>query len=286
MNKIAPIIVIPVVIVLILIMTGFYTIPAGERGVLLTFNAVQPGVVLPGAHVKIPFVQTVRTMNVQVQKFGAQESAASKDLQDVSTTVAVNFHLDGTKVDQLYKNVGTAGDLERKILAPAVSNAVKAVTARFNAEDLVSNRDEVRKGIETEVRAALDPYSAEIDAVNITDFKFSDEYSHAIEQKQVAQQRALQAQYELQKVKIDSQQRVVKAQASAQATVVAAQAEAKALQLKQKAVTPELIMLDAVQKWNGILPTMMTGSGTLPMLDMTRMMQPGTRRAVDRQSAK
>ena len=285
MNKIAPIIVVLVVIVLIFIVTGFYTIPAGERGVLLTFNAVQPGVVLPGAHLKIPFVQSVRTMNVQVQKFSAQESAASKDLQDVSTTVAVNFHLDPAKVDDLYKNVGTAADLERKILAPAVSNAVKAVTARFNAEDLVSNRDTVRKGIETEVRAALGPYSAEIDAVNITDFKFSEEYSHAIELKQVAQQRALQAQYELQKVKIDSQQRVVKAQASAQATVVAAQAEAKALELKQKAVTPELIMLDAVQKWNGILPTMMTGTETLPMFDMTRMI-PATPRAADRQSAK
>ncbi|HEX5421471.1 MAG TPA: prohibitin family protein [Gammaproteobacteria bacterium] len=272
MTKIAPMLVIPVVIVLILIVTGFYTIPAGERGVLLTFNAVQPGVVLPGAHVKIPFVQSVRTMNVQVQKFAAQESAASKDLQDVTTTVAVNFHLDPKKVEDLYKDVGTAADLETKIVAPAVSNAVKAVTARFNAEDLVSNRDTVRKNIEQEVRSALEAYSAQVDAVNITDFKFSSEYSHAIELKQVAQQRALQAQYELEKVKIDAQQSVVRAEASAKATVVAAQAEAQALQLKQKAVTPELIMLDAVQKWNGQLPTMMTGSGMAPIFDTSRLL--------------
>ena len=273
MKKFAPMLVIPALLVLILILTGFYTIPAGERGVLLTFNAVRPGAVLPGAHVKIPFVQTVRTMNVQVQKFSSIESAASKDLQDVSTTVAVNFHLDPNKVDELYKNVGTAADLEGKIITPAVSNAVKSVTARYNAEDLVSNRDAVRKDIETEVRAALDPYSAAVDAVNITDFKFSGEYSHAIELKQVAQQRALQAQYELDKVKIDAQQNVVKAEAKAKATVVAAQAEAQALQLKQKAVTPELIMLDAVQKWNGILPSMMTtGTATVPMFDMSRLL--------------
>ncbi len=183
----------------------------------------------------------------------------------------MNFHLDPTKVDELYKNVGSAADLEQKILNPAVSNAVKAVTARYNAEDLVKNRDEVRKGIEEEVRGSLEKYSAEVDAVNITDFKFSSEYSHAIEQKQVAQQRALQAQYDLDKVKIDAQQSVVKAEASAKATVVAAEAEAKALELKQKAVTPELIMLNAVQKWNGTLPTMMTaGSGTTPMFDFSR----------------
>ncbi len=192
--------------------------------------------------------------------------------------MAVNFHLDPTKVDDLYKNVGTPADLEQKILNPAVSNAVKAVTARYNAEDLVSNRDVVRKGIEQEVRSALDKYSAEIDAVNITDFKFSSEYAHAIELKQVAQQRALQAQYDLDKVKIDAQQSVVKAEATAKATVVAAEAEAKALELKQKAVTPELIMLNAVQRWNGVLPSMMTtGSGAIPMLDLTNLV-PGAGR--------
>ena len=285
MKKITPPLVAAAAIVLILIATGFYTIPAGERGVLLTFNAVQPGVVMPGAHVKIPFVQAVRTTNVQVQKFSTQESAASKDLQDVSTTLAVNFHLDPSKVDELYRSVGTAADLEQKILAPAVSNVVKAVTARYNAEDLVSNRDMVRKSIEQEVRAALKPYSAEIDAVNITDFKFSSEYSHAIELKQVAQQRALQAQYDLEKVKIDAQQSVVKAQADAKATVAAAEAEAKALELKQKAVTPELIMLNAVQKWNGVLPSMMTGTGATPMFDMSRLL-PAKGRAGDGRTVK
>lgn len=270
MTRMYPVLLIPVALVLVLIMTGFYTISAGERGVLLTFGAVQPGIIMPGAHLKIPFIQSVATMNVQVQKFSAQESAASKDLQDVSTTVAVNFHLDPRTVDELYRSVGTAVDLEKKITAPAVSNAVKAVTARFNAEDLISHRDEVRRDIEQEIRVALKEYNAKVDAVNITDFKFSSEYSRAIEQKQVAQQRALQAQYELQKVKIDAQQHVVQAQANAKATVVAAEAEAKALELKQKAVTPELIMLNAVQKWNGKLPRMLTGAGLAPMLDISR----------------
>lgn len=265
----------PVIIALIVLWSSFYTVGPGNRGIVVRLGAVQSGAVQPGAHLKIPFVDHVVEISVRVQKFQSRESSASKDLQDVTTTIAINFHLDPNAVDQLYKSVGSAEAVEQKILVPALSNAVKAVTAHYNAEDLVSERDQVRQGIETQVRASLNPYNVTIDAVNITNFSFSAEYSKAIENKQVAQQRALQANYELQKTKIDAQQQVVKAEAQAKATVLAAEAESKALELKRKAVTPELIMLDAVQKWDGKLPTVYGGGsgGMMQLLDMKSLLK-------------
>jgi regulator of protease activity HflC (stomatin/prohibitin superfamily) len=264
----------PAIIVLAALLSCFYTVGPGNRGVVVRLGAVQPGVVQPGAHLKIPFVDQVVELDVRVQKFQSRESSASKDLQDVSTTMAINFHLDPNAVDQLYKSVGTSEAVEQKILVPALSNAVKAVTAHYNAEDLIAERDEVRRGIEKQIRESLTPYNVTIDAVNITNFSFSAEYSKAIENKQVAQQRALQANYELQKTQIDSQQQVVKAEAQAKATVLAAEAESKALELKRKAVTPELIMLDAVQKWDGKLPTVYGGGngGMMQLLDMKSLL--------------
>lgn len=261
---------IPIVIILVLTWLSFYTVSPGKRGVLVRLGAVQSGVIAPGAHFKLPFLDRVEEVNVRVQKFHAKETAASKDLQIVTTTVAINFHLEPTHVDELFKSVGQSRAVEAKVLTPATANAIKAVTARYDAEDLISKRDAVRAGIEDEIRQALKRYNVTIDAVNITDFAFSKDYASAIENKQVAQQRALQAKYELQKTKIDAQQQVVQAEAKAKATVAAAQAEAKALKLKRQEVTPELIMLNAVQKWDGQLPKVYTGGekGMMNLLNL------------------
>lgn len=257
-------------IVLVLAWMSFYTVGPGNRGVQVRLGAVLPGVVEPGAHWKIPLLDQVVEINVRVQKFMSQETAASHDLQNVTSTVAINYHLDADKVDVLFQTVGDSMAVQSKVLIPSVANAVKAVTARYDAEDLIIQRDEVRLAIEEHIRSALQVYSIHIDAVNITDFAFSREYSNAIENKQVAQQRALQARYELQKTEIDARQQVVQAQAKAEATIAAAEAEAKALELKRKAVTQELILLDAVQKWDGKLPTVYSSgeNGMMPLLDL------------------
>lgn len=258
--------VVPAIIILMLVWMSFYTVGPGRRGVLVRLGEVQPGVIEPGAHLKIPFVDALVELNVRVQKFSAKETAASKDLQVVATTIAVNYHLNPASVDKLYKTVGRSQAVQARILVPAVSNAVKAVTARYNAEELISKRDVVREGIEKEIREALKSYSVSIDAVSVTNFSFSREYTNAIEKKQVAQQRALQAKYELQKTKIDAQQRVVKAEAQAKATVAAAEAEAKAMRLKRQAITPELIKLEAIQRWDGKLPKVSSGDGGMMSL--------------------
>jgi regulator of protease activity HflC (stomatin/prohibitin superfamily) len=267
------------IIVIIVAFLSFYTIGPGKRGVLMNWGAVEPGVIRPGLHFKVPFQQSVVTLNARVQNFSSQETAASRDLQNVTTNIAINFHLVANKVDHLYQRVGKIPDLEAKVLTPIASNSVKAITARYNAENLVENRDKVRRGIEREIVANLKLYNVKIDAVNISNFAFSGDYAQAIEQKQVAQQRALQSRYELKQAKIDAQQQVVKAQAKAKATLVAAHAEAKALRLKRKAVTPELILLNAVNKWDGRMPSVLAGSKALPLLDVKGFQRPAVAEA-------
>ena len=244
-----------VVILLIVLRGAFVQIGPGQRGVLMTFGAVHHGVLDPGLHLKAPFVQTVARMDVQVQNSQASETAASLDLQDVSTTVATNWHILPADAEWVYQHVGSEQALMYKIIQPAISNAVKAVTAHYNAEDLIVQRDKVRGEIEAQIRSALRPFRVVVDAVNITDFHFSAEYAAAIEQKQVAQQRALQAQYELQRARVLAQQRVVEATAQSQAQ-----------KLLQLTLTPEIIQQQAIARWDGRLPEVVGGKGVLPMI--------------------
>ena len=250
-------IVIGVVVIVVLIVLGgaFVQIGPGERGVLMTFGAVQPGVLDPGLHLKVPFMQTVARMNVQVQNSQSTETAASRDLQDVSSTVATNWHILPGDAEWVYQQIGTESQLMDKVIRPAISNAIKAVTAHYNAEDLIVERDQVRNQIEIQIRKALEPFRVVVDAVNITDFHFSRQFAAAIEEKQVAQQRALQAQYELQKAKVVAQQKIVEATA-----------QSAAQKLLQATLTAELIQQEAIAKWNGRLPEVVGGRGVLPMI--------------------
>jgi regulator of protease activity HflC (stomatin/prohibitin superfamily) len=244
-----------IVIVLLVIGGAFVQIGPGQRGVLMTFGAVHEGVLDPGLHFKLPFVQSVARMDVQVQNSQAVETAASLDLQNVSSTVATNWHILPADAEWVYQHIGSESDLVEKIIRPAISNSVKAVTAHFDAEDLIVHRDEVRNQIQAQITSELQQYRVVVDSVNITDFHFSDEFAQAIERKQIAQQRAFQAKYELQQAKVLAQQRVVEAQAQSQAQ-----------QLLQQTLTPELIQQQAITKWDGRLPSVVGGSGVLPMI--------------------
>jgi regulator of protease activity HflC (stomatin/prohibitin superfamily) len=242
------------VLVLVLLWSSFVTIGPGERGVLMTFGAVQHGVLAPGLHMKIPLMQTVKRMNVQIQKSQTQETAASRDLQDVTGEVAVNWSINPTDAEWVYERLGDESQLADKVIAPIVSNAVKAVAAHYDAEQLVEKRDQVRDEIQQQIVGALMQYKVQVQGVNITNFQFSQDYSKAIEQKQVAQQRAQQAEYDLARVKVQAQQEVAQADGQAQAQ-----------KLLQSTLTPQIIQLKAVEKWNGVLPQV-TGNGAIPFI--------------------
>lgn len=261
-----PVIVSGAIIVIALLIIGgiFVQIGPGQRGVLMTFGAVNNGVLDPGLHFKLPFVQSVARMDVQVQNSQAAETAASLDLQNVSTTVATNWHILPADAEWVYQHIGGESDLVDKIIRPAISNSVKAVTAHYNAEDLIIHRDAVRDQIQAQITSALQPYRVVVDSVNITDFHFGDEFAQAIERKQIAQQRALQAQYELQQAKVLAQQRVVEAEAQSQAQ-----------KLLQQTLTPEVIQQQAIAKWDGHLPSVVGDKGVLPMIGNVDMASSG-----------
>ena len=245
-----------IIIIALLVMGGvFVQIGPGQRGVLMTFGAVHTGVLDPGLHLKLPFAQSVARMDVQVQNSQAAETSASLDLQNVSTTVATNWHILPADAEWVYQHIGNEGDLVDKIIRPAISNSVKAVTAHYNAEDLIIHRDQVRNEIQVQMTAELQSYRVVVDSVNITDFHFSEEFAQAIERKQIAQQRAFQAKYELDQAKVRAEQRVVEAQA-----------QSEAQKLLQQTLTPEIIQQQAITKWDGHLPTVMSDKGVLPMI--------------------
>jgi regulator of protease activity HflC (stomatin/prohibitin superfamily) len=221
----------------------------------MTLGAVHQGVLTPGLHFKLPFVQSVKQMNVRIQKSQTTETAASRDLQNVSTEVAVNWAINPVDAEWVYQRLGDESELTNKVIAPVVSNAVKAVAARYNAEDLIESRDKVAAQIQQQIVTALNQYKVQVQGVNITNFQFSHAYTEAIEQKQVAQQRALQATYDLQRTKIQAEQEIAQAQGQAQAQ-----------KLLQQTISPEIIQLKAVEKWDGVLPQVVGGSGTLPMV--------------------
>ncbi|HXS22477.1 MAG TPA: prohibitin family protein [Steroidobacteraceae bacterium] len=257
-----------IVLVVLFVVGGlFVQIGPGQRGVLMTFGAVQNGVLDPGLHLKLPFMQSVAKMDVQVQNAQAAETAASLDLQNVSTTVATNWHILPADAEWVYQHIGNESDLVDKIITPAISNSVKAVTAHYNAEDLIIHRDEVRAQIQTQITSELQPYRVVVDSVNITDFHFSNEFAQAIERKQIAQQRALQARYELEQAKVLAQQRVVEAQAQSQAQ-----------QLLQQTLTPEIIQQQAIAKWDGHLPAVVGDKSVLPMIGNVAAASPSARK--------
>ena len=244
-------------VLLILLFGSYFTIPAGYCGVLTTFDAASPNVLGPGLHFKMPIAQDVVKMNVQVQKNEQVEDAASLDLQQVKTTIATNWNIDGSDASWIYQKIGMESALNERIFQPVVSNAVKAVVAHYNAEELVTKRDQVRMQIEDLIRNNLRPYHVNVDVagVSITDFQFSSDYASAIEQKQVAQQRAQQAEYELQQAKVEAERQIAQAQG-----------QSEAQKLLQQTLTPQLIQQQAIAKWDGHLPNVVGGNGVLPMI--------------------
>lgn len=242
-------------VVVILGMNSFATVQYGHVGLYKTFGKLSDNVLAPGVHFRIPFVQTVIQVNTQVTKSEADTSASSKDLQPVSTHVAVNYSVNKEAVYHLMNNIGGAYD--SIIIAPAIQEIVKEVTAKYPAEDLIAKRDVVANEVSDLLTKRLAKYDLIVNDINIVNFKFSDAFNQSIEAKQVAQQQALKAENDLKRVEIEAKQKVAQAQA-----------EAESLKLKKQEITPDLVQLKqievqekALEKWDGRLPSV-TGGAT------------------------
>lgn len=251
-----------VLLLAIWILNPFVVIGPGERGVVMNFGAVQKEIMGEGLHLRVPIMQRIVIMDVKVQKGEGQGDAASKDLQQVTTNVAINYHLDPARVAETFQTVGTLESVGERIILPAVQESVKAATALYTAEELVSRRQEVRDKIRALLRERLSHNGVVVDEFSIVNFAFSAEFSNAIEAKTTAEQLKLKAERDLERIRIEAEQKVA-----------GARAEAEALRLQKENVTENLIKLrqiemqqKAIDKWDGRLPQV-TG-GAMPFIDV------------------
>lgn len=232
-------------------------VETGEVGVKTSFGKVDGAALSPGLYWYMPGISRVNILSTRVQTVEQDSQAASKDLQNVQTQLTLNYHL-GTQ-DPVSHFVRLGADqttIENSIVKPAMSETFKAVVAQFNAEELITKRETVSNYITDTLNKKLKQYDLYVDSISVTNFKFSDAYAQAIEQKQVAEQNANKAKNDLQRINVEAQQ-----------TIVRAQAQAQAMQLQKQVATPELIQLkqleiqsQMISKWNGQLPTYMMGS--------------------------
>lgn len=254
-------------LILLSILNPFVIVGPGERGVVMNFGAVQKDVLGEGLHLRVPIMQKVVKMDVKVQKGEGQGDAASKDLQQVTTNVALNYHLDPARVGDTFQSVGDLAAVGDRIILPAVQESVKAATALYTAEELVSRRQEVREKIRTILRDRLARNGIIVDEFSIVNFAFSKEFSNAIEAKTTAEQLKLKAERDLERIRIEAEQKIS-----------SARAEAEALRLQKEIVTENLISLrqiemqqKAIDKWDGRLPQV-TG-GAMPFIDVKSLNQ-------------
>jgi regulator of protease activity HflC (stomatin/prohibitin superfamily) len=238
----------------------FAVVPAGHRGVLLTYGKVESRILSEGISTVTPFVNQVVIMPVQTMKYTAQASSASSDLQIVTTEVTLNYHLDAGNVNKIYQQFYFTW--EDRVIVPAIQEAVKASTAEFGATDLIQKRAVVKDAIESSLKDKLSGYNVIVENVYITDFKFSPEFETAIENKVVAEQNAQQAENVLKQKKIEAEQMIATADGLAQSKILTATAEAKALQIQAEALkqSKEILQLRWIEKWNGLLPQYLLSS--------------------------
>jgi prohibitin 2 len=249
------------IIIILLFFRPWVQVGAGQRGIVLNFGAVQEQVLEEGLHLRIPVMQEVVLMDVKLQKAETDAAAASADLQDVSSRVALNYHIVPDKANIVYQKIGL--QFKERIIDPAILEVVKAVTAKYSAEELITKRPAVSEAMRLALMERLIVNNIAVDAFSIVIFSFSKIFTEAIESKQTAEQLALKARRDLDRIKIEAEQKIT-----------AARAEAESLRLQRANISPDLIELrkieanmKAIEKWNGILPQV-TGGGAIPMIGL------------------
>lgn len=246
-----------------LVSSTIVMVPAGYRGVLMRFGAVT-GSLPEGINFVMPYVNTVEMMEVRTQKEASEASAASKDMQIVSTSLALNFHIDPSQAGELYRKVGV--DYKSRIIDPAVQESIKMVTANYTAEQLIKNRAAVKAEVESDITRRLVAYNIVVEpsGLSITNFNFSKEFNAAIEAKQVAQQEAEQQKYVLQKAELEQQTSIAKAKGTAES----ARLNAVALQANGGS---KVLAREWIDKWDGHLPQV--GGGGNYIIDINSLIK-------------
>lgn len=233
---------------IVTMVASFQTIRSGEVGLRVRFGKIIDSNLSEGFNLKIPYIEKIVKVNIKVQKVELDTMAASKDLQDIDTIIAVNYRVEGESASSLYRTVGN--DYENVVLQPAIQESVKSVISKYTAEEVVTSRTEVSDNSLKELQEKVLKYGITIESFNIINLKFSEEYSNAIEEKQVAEQKLSTAKLE------------------AEAKIVSAEATKKANDLMKQSLTDELIAKQFIEKWDGKLPSTYAGEDILEIFNI------------------
>lgn len=254
----------------ILFASSTATVPAGHTGVVVTLGKVSSSTLSEGFHLKAPFVQTVENVSNQIQVYEVDATAVSRDLQTVSSQIAVNYRIQQAESAHIYQNIGR--DYEAVVLTPAVQESVKSVTAKYTAEELITERAAVGEQIKEILSSKVTEYGILIEKFNIVNFDFSAEFNAAIEQKQVAEQNLLKTRTEQEQAieisKAQAEQKKIAADAEAAAILAKAKAQADANKLVNDSLTGIVLQDKMLEKWDGALPKVNGSDSSSLLLDV------------------
>jgi regulator of protease activity HflC (stomatin/prohibitin superfamily) len=227
----------------------------------MQFGKVQERILGEGIHGIIPIVNTVKKLSVRVQKQEISAEASSKDLQDVFTDVALNWHIIPEEANMIFQQIGAENEIVDRIINPAIEEVLKAVMAKYTAEELITNRGEVKAGVDNLLTTRLTTYHIAVDDISLVHVHFSERFDEAVEAKQIAEQEAKRAEFV-----------ALKASKEAEAKVNLAKGEAEAQRLIRETLTPELLQKQAIEKWDGNMPKIVGNNG-VKMFDLSNLLK-------------
>ena len=250
-----------IILAVIIIIASITTVPTGYVGIKTRFGRVQEDMIQEGFNFKAPFIEKIVKIDCRTQKYEVTTEASSKDLQKVNNIkIVVNYNVDKTKANQLYKSVGS--NYQTVLIEPAILESIKQGMSQYTAEELITKRSEVSDVIMNLLKEKLEKKGVLVSALNITDLSFSEEFDKAVEEKQIVEQETQKAQYELEKAKVENEKKVENAKA-----------DAEVMKQQNKEITDEYLKLKElevqqkiVEKWNGQLPT--TTTDAIPFINI------------------
>jgi prohibitin 2 len=261
------------IFIIIILAESVVIVQAGHRGVVLYLGAVENRVLGEGMHFIVPFAEQVIQLEVRTLKYQAEASAASNDLQEVQTVIALNYHIDPNDANAIFQQLGA--DYSDRIIAPTIQESVKASVAKFNAEELITKRETAKGVIADAIRNTLSDRDIVVETVFITDFKFSRAFADQIEQKVVAFQKFLTEQNNLRAIQVIANQTVVQAEAQARANIAKANGESQAIRIinEQLRQNPQYLQWQGINRWNGQLPYSLGTGGAVPFFQLPGLAQ-------------
>jgi prohibitin 2 len=255
------------VVALWLVFASMETVDNGHRGMKVSFGKVDDELLTPGLAFVNPFTTKVVQMNIQTDKWEGESQAYTRDVQQAKILFTLNYNLDPSKVIETYQSVGT--DWAGKLVGQVVHESIKREFGQHEAVDVIAQRDKASRAIEAEVKEKLALRSVNVTGFQLTNIDYTPEFEHAVEQKVIAQQKAIEEQNRTVQIREQAAQKVETAKGNAEATMLNAKAEAESIRIRANALeaNAKLVEWEAVQKWNGQMPTYMMG-GAMPFIQI------------------